>query len=62
MENVGQHRPGVVAEDLREEFDLSPDTHRHVLWLCNNGMLNHDDIRKMLSRQNNVEAYGIDKK
>ena len=62
MMNGGQLRPGVLAEQLREEFDLSQDVHRHVAWLCNNGMLNADGLRTMLSRQRNIDAYGIDAK
>ena len=60
MVSYGQMRPGIAAEELRDEFDVSPDTHRHVTWLCNSGMLNHDDIRKMLSGDSNISKFGID--
>ena len=60
MVYYGQYRPGMVSDDLRSEFDLSPDTHRHVEWLCSSGMLNREDLRSMRSRQSNIERYGID--
>ena len=55
-----QARPGNVIEDIREEFDLSPDRASHVSWLINNGMLNAQDVRAMLSRQSLVETHGLD--
>ena len=55
-----QHRPGNVVEDIRAEFDLSPDRVHHVSWLVNHGMLNAQDIRTMLSRDNMLESHGLD--
>ena len=62
MVYFGQLRPGTCAEDLRVEYDLSPDSYRHVAWLCQSGMLNRDDIRTMLTRaqtHGNAVRYGI---
>ena len=62
MAHIGQIRPGVILEDLRAEFALSPERMQHISWLVTTGMLNHEDIRKMLLRQDFVTAYGLDTK
>ena len=51
MVYFGHLRPGIRAEGLRQEVDLSPERMRHVSWLISAGMMNHDYIRRMLSRE-----------
>ena len=40
-----------VIEDMRKEYNLSPERVRHITWLLNDGLLNPTDIRTMLARR-----------
>ena len=60
MVSQGQMRAGMVSDDLRSEFDLSPETHAVVNWIVQGGLMDRDDLRTMLGRENNISKYGID--
>ena len=57
---LGRMRPGQAIEDIREEIDLSPERANHIACMVNNGLLNRDDVRSMMSRKNLASAHGID--